>query len=183
MLLTIDPGLNNCGVVVSDPVNGFTVIDSLCVKNTRKFSDEEKILELKYGSRAVKVLSIVKSIEEMVDRYSPTKIIVESPFYHHLTPMSYSILLEVIVAIRYMVVMPRNIDFGSIEPMLIKKLFTSHGASSKDVMREFLIRKIDEGSIKIHRPVAELSEHEVDAIAVGYVFKISVLDQQKESAC
>jgi Holliday junction resolvasome RuvABC endonuclease subunit len=55
MILAIDPGINNCGLALIDIENNFNVKETYLVKNARKFTDEEKIIEAKFGSRSVKV--------------------------------------------------------------------------------------------------------------------------------
>ena len=45
MLLAIDPGVNQCGLAVLDTEQKVVVKETVLVKNARKFTPEEKIIE------------------------------------------------------------------------------------------------------------------------------------------
>jgi len=67
--------------------------------------------------------------------------------------------------------MELDLQFEVLEPLLIKKLFTDKSFASKDVMKSFLKSKILSNDIFIGSiDFDSLSEHEVDAIAIGYVY-------------
>lgn len=173
MILCIDPGLNNCGLAICLGGEKLKVLETHNIKNSRKFSDEEKTLEAFYNARVVKITAIVKTVTEFLDKYPDIKeAAIEAPFYHSSTPMAYSSLLEVVSAIRYKVLIPRGIKVHMVEPMLVKKLFIrakmTRGMTGKDYMKKFLIEHIQSGDILLDKEVDELSEHEIDAIGVGF---------------
>ena len=102
MILSIDPGINNCGLSVLDLDTQFEVKENVLVKNARKFTDEEKVVETRFGNRTVKVMAIINKIKEILVKYpSIDSLIIEAPFYNALTPMAYGSLLEVIFSIKY----------------------------------------------------------------------------------
>lgn len=171
-LIAIDPGINFCSLVTIDTENEFKVINSVLVKNARAFTPEEKIKEASFGPRAVKVGAIIKKLEELIEQYGVTTIVVEAPFYNALTPMAYGSLLEVIFAIKYAVVIPRGLKFELIEPTLVKKLFANKGYAAKEAMRQFLHAKKASGEIILPYEVDSLSEHEVDGVAIGFVYNL-----------
>ena len=166
--LSIDPGVNNCGLSVIDVSEAFKVIHTECVKNARKFTEEEKALEIKFGNRAVKIMAIVNRVRALINEYNLEGVAFEAPFYHSLTPTAYGSLLEVMFAIKYMVLIESSLFFKSVEPLLVKKLFSNHSLASKEVMRQFLINKTQSGEITLDKEIDSLTEHEVDSIAVGY---------------
>lgn len=173
MFLSIDPGISNCGLSVINTNESFKVLETHLVKNARKFTDEEKLIEQQYGSRTVKVKAIITKIKEFLVNYPDIDlIVVEAPFYSALTPSSYAALLEVIIAIKYDIVLKCQLKFSTIEPLLVKKLFTNHGMASKEAMRQFLVKKKEDGSIDIPYNIDDLSEHEIDAVAVGFVYHL-----------
>lgn len=179
MILSIDPGINNCGLSVLDLESDFVVKENCLVKNARKFTDEEKVVETKFGNRTVKVMAIINKIKEILTKYpSIDRLIIEAPFYNALTPMAYGSLLEVIFSIKYLIVVPMNMDMKLIEPLLVKKLFSGQHMAKKEVMRQFLIKKRDDGEIKLTANIDDLSEHEIDSIAIGYVHYLSVLEER-----
>lgn len=175
-IISIDPGLNNCGIAIIDIENNrFIVKDTFLIKNARKFTDEEKLIEKTYNNRTVKVIAIINFIKDIVANNSIEGIIIEAPFYNTLTPMAYGSLLEVIFSIKYSIVIPNNLTMKLIEPLLVKKLFSNQRLASKDLIREFLINKKQDGSIILDKDPLTLSEHEVDAIAVGFVYYLSLI--------
>lgn len=178
-LLSIDPGINFTSMIITDITNGFHVVECNIVKNNRAFTPEEKVIEAAQGPRAVKLLSIIKKFKDIIGRYNIDMIIIEAPFYNALTPQAYGSLLEVIFGLKYSVLVPLNLKYKLIEPTLVKKLFTSHGAAKKEAMKQFLISKVESGQIKLDRNIDELTEHEIDGIAIGFVHWI-VEQQPKE---
>lgn len=171
MLLGIDPGINNCGLAIIDNSKHFKVVDTHNVKNTRKFTDEEKNLEQIYGSRAVKVIHIVNTINEYLDKYPEIDVFaIEAPFYNSLTPMAYGSLMEVISAIKYQIIVTKNLKFKMLEPLLVKKMFAFKSNAKKEVMKDFLFKKQASKEIDIKLDVETLTEHEVDAIAIAFVY-------------
>ena len=179
MLLAIDPGINTTGLAVLDIAQKVVVKETVLVKNARKFTPEEKLIEEAHGTRVVKVLAITNKIEELLDKYKEIDTIVaEAPFYNSLTPMAYGSLLEVISAIRYMVAYQKSLPFKLIEPLVIKRLFTSKAMASKELIKHFLHEKKKDGSIIIDIDIDTLSEHEIDAVAIGFVHRINQLSNQ-----
>jgi len=181
MILSVDPGINNCGLSILDFDKQFEVKETFLVKNARKFTDEEKIIESKFGNRTVKVLAILNKIKEILDIYPIDYVVIEAPFYNALTPIAYSSLLEVIVSIRYEILIKRDIKSKMVEPLLVKKLFTQQAMASKEVIKQFLFKKKESGEIIINKSIEELSEHEIDSIAIGFVHYLSVLEEKMES--
>lgn len=173
MFLSIDPGIANCGLSVIDASDSFKVIETHLVKNTRKFTDEEKEIEAKYGSRTVKVNCILEKIKELMSKYEIDTIALEAPFYNALTPMAYSALLEVIMAIKYKIILETEVLMVMIEPLLVKKLFTNKGMANKEAMKFFLRAKVQDKTIIMESDIDTLSEHEIDAVAVGFVYHLT----------
>ena len=172
MLLSIDPGINSFGICVYNNDKVFEVIETQLVKGNRKFSEEEKLIETKYGARVVKVNSILATLEEIKLKYDIEGITLEAPFYNALTPVAYGSLLEVITVVKYMFAYKHNLNFKLIEPLLVKKVFANKSLAAKDVIKQFLRQKKEDGSILLSTDVENLSEHEIDAIAVGFVSEV-----------
>lgn len=169
MLISIDPGVNNCGFAVIDTNLPLKVLQTLNVKNIRKFSESEKKLEQEFSARVVKVSHIAQNCEELLEKYGPVeKVIIEAPFYNALTPLAYGSLLEVITALKYKIFIPKKIPFFMVEPTLVKKMFSSVGHARKEYLKNLLYQKKESGEIVIEMDIETLTEHEIDAIAVGY---------------
>ena len=168
--ICIDPGVNFCSIVVVKPGNPFKVIDSTLVNNSRVFDAHYKEVEKKYGTRITKIIKITDNLNILIDKYGITQLAVEAPFYSARTPVAFASLLEVVFSIRYLVVFPRDILMTLIEPTAVKKIFTVKGNAKKDIMKEFLFKKLLEKEITIKTDPDLLSEHEIDGIAVGYSY-------------
>lgn len=166
--ISVDPGINFCSVVVCDVGEEFRVLESNLVNNNRAFRGEEKDLEKIHGGRAVKIFNIIDKIEECIEKYKITKLVVEAPFYSALTPSAYGSLLEIIFAIKYLVVAKREMEMVLVEPTVIKRFFSGKGNASKAIMKQFLINRFSSGDVKMDYKIEDLSEHEIDGIAVGF---------------
>ncbi|NTW91117.1 MAG: hypothetical protein HGA35_04215 [Erysipelotrichaceae bacterium] len=92
--------------------------------------------------------------------------------------MAYGSLLEVIFSIKYTIIIPNELVMKLVEPLLVKKLFAKQHMASKEVIKQFLFKKRDDGEIKITKEIETLSEHEIDSIAIGYVHYLSVLEER-----
>lgn len=183
MLLSIDPGLNNCGIAVSEVEDKFKVVETINIKNTRKFSPEEKTIEAFYNARVVKINAIESTIRSLLEKYKDiSEVAIEAPFYHAATPAAFSSLLEVISVIRHKIFVPLKMKIVMVEPMLVKKLFITakltKGMNGKEFMKEYLKKRIAEGYIVFNGDVDQLTEHEIDAIGVGFTSKI--LEQENQ---
>jgi len=183
MLLAIDPGVNNCGLAVLTTEPQVTVLETVNVKNARKFTDQEKVIEKDYNARVVKVSHILTSVNDMLDKYPDIQeVSIETPFYNALRPAAYGSLLEVISAIKYNIVIPRKMKLRMIEPLLIKKMFISVKVTKlmtkKQVMKDFLLAKITAGAIQFTGDFDALSEHEIDAIAIGFVSNLFAIEEK-----
>lgn len=166
----LDPGINHLGCSVIELGGTFNVLECHLVNNNRTFTKEEKALELVIGSRAVKVINIIKKTTEIIEQYGIEDVIIEAPFYSALTPVAYGSLLEVIMAIKYTLIIPRGLTLTLIEPTVIKRVFANKGNANKLVMREFLTSRVASGEIGLSYNIDNLSEHEIDSIAVGYTY-------------
>ena len=175
MRLSIDPGLNFCGVTVYDTSDGvFNVTHTVLIKNNRKLTEDEKLVESKYDLRTVKVLNIVETLKRLITEYSITEVTFEAPFYNSLTPMAFGSLLEVIFAIKYIVVEPNNLPMNLLEPRYVKRVFTGNSMAKKENMKEHLLIKIQNKEIILDKDFSSLSEHEIDSIAVGFSHSLSI---------
>lgn len=181
MLLSIDPGVNNCGLAVVDYKGLFTVVETLNVNNARRFTDAEKDTEKEFGARVVKVNHILEHIKKiLISHPSISHVVIEAPFYSALTPLAYGSLLEVISAIKYAILIPRGLCFSMAEPLMVKRAFINikldRGLKKKEVMRQFLEKKVAAGEVVLSTTVESLTEHEIDAIAVGFSRVITILE-------
>lgn len=178
MHISIDPGINNTGICLFDIIDDkFTVLDTSLVFNIRKFTTDEKTLSAVYGDRFPKLLSILSRITSMLEKAAIDKevietIIAEAPFYSSFRPQTFGSIVEVLTLIKYEIAYKYSLGFKLIEPLLIKKTFSTFSLATKDKMKETLQEKVLIKDIILNVDIESLSEHEIDAIAIGYVFYI-----------
>jgi len=171
-IISIDPGINNSGLTVLEKQeNSYIIYETVLIKNNKKFTEKEKEIEIKYNSKTVKVLSILNGINKLINKYKDIEaIVIEAPFYNSLTPMTFGSILEIIFSIKYTINLKLDLPLYLIEPLLIKKLFTNNRLSNKECMKQYLKLKIENKEIILNKSLEELSEHEIDSIAIGYIF-------------
>ena len=172
--ISIDPGLNTCGIAIfTFDNNRFSVKSTKLINNLRKLTDKEKVIAKKYTDRLAKLDTIVRVIDDMFDEllgegYEIVTLIVEAPFYSSFRPSAFGSLVETISLIRYNVAFRRDVEFFAMEPMLVKKIFTDRGMANKDDMKTKLLSKIQTKELDCPIDIDSISEHEIDAIAIGY---------------
>ena len=166
--ISMDPGVNYVGISVIEASKIFDVKEIALVNNNRAFKAHEKELEKIHGSRTIKILNTISKVEELVEKYNIKKLVIEAPFYSHLTPAAYGSLLEVIYAIKYKIAQPNELEMHLVPPTVIKKLFSGKGNASKAFMKDFLITRLSKNDINMSYDVKDLSEHEIDSVAVGF---------------
>ncbi len=170
-IIAFDPGISNIGVAVIDYSKELLLIESIDTENLNpdtlnKKSAYRSMSEL-HGDRFAKIQSLTAQALEILIENKPDVICCEAPFYNIKRPAAYSALVEIIYALKlttssYKLTLP----FFMIEPLLIKKIFVGTARADKDVMREAIVAK----ELPLSKPISEMTEHEIDAVAVGFSF-------------
>lgn len=172
-LISIDPGVNFCGISVIDTSKDtFKVLETLLVNNNRKLPPEYRNLETTLDSRTAKIVRICDIVRKYLEKYGAEKVVIESPFYNALTPPAFSSLLEVINTVKYLAVYPKRVSVTMVDPKTVKMMFTTKGNANKELMRETLADKISKKEVLMDIDLEGISEHEVDAIAIAYTYKL-----------
>lgn len=165
-------------MVVIDYTDVFTVLETMNICNERRFTPEEKAIEKVFGLRSVKVTAILEKVRLTLAKYPQIKhVAMEAPFYNPGTPQAYGSLLEIISAIKHTILMPNKIEHSLVAPLLVKRMFLNvklgKDLKKKEAMKALLVMKVSKGEIALPCEVDALSEHEIDAIAVGYSYAIA----------
>lgn len=175
MIISIDPGVSNCGVsrLYLDENNVVIVKESINVKGSLKLRGEHGEIAEDFDERTGKVIRICDSIDEILNSFPEINmIILEAPFIHPGRPMAVVALLEVLNAIKYRLSIIKRIKNILIAPKLVKKLFYGNGKADKEKMQKALKHKVNKGFIILDETIniEELTEHQIDSIAVGYSY-------------
>lgn len=174
-IVGIDPGLANLGFAVYTvsyatgeilSVEAFTLVNDKLPDYTGL--DMEIVPE-----RTVKLYKLKSAIQWYLQYYGPVHVICEAPFYNRFMPMAYGALLEVVNVI-YAAVLEwnPNIGFHTVAPLLVKKLVGTKAVKNDSLKGKELVKSgvmaIPEIMNVLQTPIHTLSEHAIDAIAVGY---------------
>ncbi len=179
-VLGIDPGLSNLGLSVYEisyltgeivSIRAFTFVNDKLPDNT---GFEYDIVP----ERTIKLYKLKMAITEALFLYNPVFVVSEAPFYNRFMPMAYGALLEVISVIHSAILdWNSNIGFQTVPPLLVKKLVGTKAVKNDTLKGKELVKNgvkaIPQIMNVLQDPIEGLSEHAIDAIAVGYTFIIS----------
>lgn len=174
-VMSIDPGLNFTGVGIQDvdvatsiisAIQAFTLVNQRLEDCTGL--DPESVSE-----RTIKLWKLRDAIVTVLHRYKPIFVVCEAPFYDHRRPMAFGALLEVVNAIQMAVLIYNsNIRFVLLPPLVVKK-FVGAQTIKNDTEKGKLEVKRAISAIPaimnvLQNDIDTLSEHAIDAIAIGY---------------
>lgn len=183
-LLLLDPALSICGWAIAEVkigkhkpdnppkivIHRTGLIKSSAKANKVAFRDEVN----RYSKQLVSLSMLRDTVRTLVDDHNPDFVIIEDAFFNPKRPNAYASLLQCICAVSLFCRDFYNLQVFRIPTRSAKlSLFGSGGAKKKDV-----IVAVKESPIivfKQKRSLAELSEHEADAIAVGHHFILNIL--------
>ena len=174
-IIGIDPGLANLGIAVFDidyqtgkilRIQAFTIVNDKIPDRTG--FDIDFIAE-----RTIKLHKLKHVIQWALEAYNPAYVVCEAPFYNRFMPMAYGALLEVVSMIHNAVLeWNSNIGFHTVAPLLVKKLVNTKAVKNDSLKGKELVKIavsiIPEIMNVLEQPLDSLSEHAIDAIAVGF---------------
>ncbi len=174
-IIGIDPGLSNLGVAVFDVdyytdrilrIEAFTLVNDKLPDRTG--FDTDTVTE-----RTIKLYKLRNTLQELFYRYLPSHVVSEAPFYNRFMPMAFGALNEVVAIVHNAVLdWNPNIGFHTVPPLLVKKLVNTKAVKNDTAKGKELVKlavsNIPEITSVLVTPIETLSEHAIDAIAVGY---------------
>lgn len=170
ILLAIDPGLHNTGIAVYvlDLYNYKIIsIDTRLIssKNTRDVSGLDDDL---YEDEQKIRISQKAALKEYLEHFQPDTVVCESPFFDRFRPSSFMTLTRVCVSFMDAVIEYNpNCVFIPHAPQYVKKSIGVAGQKGKEPIERALSQMPLIADVLIPR-LSEITEHERDAIAVGY---------------
>jgi len=170
MILAIDPGINNTGLsILSKESDIIRVIAHELIQPDKQLLKDNKTAVGLYGDRIIRLKNILDKIRSYLAQYPEIRsLAIEAPFYNRFRPNTYGSIVEINTLVKYNVCYQLCISYNAIEPLLIKKTFSNFGLSDKLGMKDSLIKHLEMKNIMLDSPVEQLSEHEIDSIAIGY---------------
>jgi Holliday junction resolvasome RuvABC endonuclease subunit len=174
-LIGIDPGLNFTGVAIYDIDYSTGVIlriEAFTLNNDRLKDltgfDPDQVTE-----RTIKLYKLKQAIQYVLREFNPSYVVCEAPFYNRFMPMAYGALMEVVCLVQSSVLeWNSNIGFHTVPPLSVKKMIGTKAVKNDTLKGKDLV-KTAVGNVKVIMdvlvtPLQTLSEHAIDAIAVGY---------------
>lgn len=170
VIIGIDPGSSQLGIgAIEIDMDTFMITSSIAWTIVgEKLMPKNSWAEELHGARYVRINALQKELLRVFNSYMPNFIASESPFYNQRRPQAYGALTEVICAVRSAVVSYdawRKLDL--IDPPTVKNAVGAKGNADKDMVKK-AISLIPELKYNGNRPLQELDEHSIDALAVAY---------------
>lgn len=168
-LLSIDPGTMFTGIAVSEvdqDRSNFRVVHAQTLDLNKLARGVPEDYVLIHGDRRARLCMLTACITRLLAAWRPVSVVSESPYASgHI--QAFEALVECLSAIGEGV---RNYDdymrLNTLEPSLVKKGVGVKGNTGDKLLMRTAIQNIPDLILDVN--VDTLSEHAVDAIAVGY---------------
>lgn len=168
-LLGIDPGTTKLGVSIMEvSLDTFTILNTQAMTLNGDKLANHYLLESHYSHRHSRVNGMMDYLSNLCINYRPFAIISEAPFYNPTRPAAFEALVEVINALRGMV-----LHYDMFKPLItvppsnVKNAVGAKGGANKITIKDAVKCLPD---INYHNQVEfnNLDEHAIDSIAVNY---------------
>lgn len=169
-ILSIDPGNTTTGWCVSEYqcTSPKMVILATGSLYPSKFAHkkENKVIADKYSPAAVALDYLHEQLTEIMDTFRPQVVASEDCFINMRMPTAIKSLTLVIHTIEEVCRLKFGMPVFKYPPMVVKKVFSAKGSADKNKMKDALLLSKDIDISKVD--INTMTEHEIDAIAVGY---------------
>lgn len=197
-IIALDPGADSTGLsifMVNFRTGEILSIETYTLL-TKKIEDAGGLDPEFHSERAVKISTLYHTLLWFFHKVRPVDVVSEAPFFNRLSPMAYGSLTEVVMMVRRaMIEYNSNLTLTIYPPMTVKQ---GVGATSKkekkkkkkgknvvedidddpvpekkapvdgkQIVKE-AVAKIDEIMNVLQKPLDQMTEHEIDSVAVGY---------------
>lgn len=175
-IVGIDPGSDTLGlsiIKIRIPTLEIVAIEAQTFTGSRMFSNngwQASVL----GERYARIHAHKVNLVQLFTDINPINIACEGPFFSQRRPSAFGSLMEVLSMIREAVELydPWRTLYV-IDPPTVKKSVGAPGNAMKDVVRKHVIELLKPYYVG-PKPIEELDEHSIDAIAVAYCRYVSL---------
>ncbi|MBP6858079.1 MAG: crossover junction endodeoxyribonuclease RuvC [Candidatus Pacebacteria bacterium] len=146
-IIAIDPGYDRCGVAIVSEVSGKSeVVFSTCITSDK---NDEQYLRL---------TSIFKQLEEIIEKYKPSNLAIETLFFsvNKKTAIKVAEARGAILALAGL----QNLGLVELSPQAIKIALTGSGNATKEQVKKMV-------NLTVSVSKKGVLDDEIDAIAVG----------------
>ncbi len=180
-LLGIDPGTTKLGVSIMDiSLNTFEILSTQAQTINGEKLANHSLLESHYSNRHSRINGMMDYLLNLCINYQPFAIISEAPFYNPTRPAAFEALVDVINALRNMV-----LEYDIYKPLIlvppsnVKNAVGAKGGANKITIKD-AVKKLTDLNYKNQEEFHNLDEHAIDSIAVNYwYYKEYLLGNQK----
>lgn len=181
-MMCIDPGYNHLGIVMMliETRTGRIMrimVESIITDKTPSFSgfDRHYVTE-----RAYKLRKIYDWIYRLCELYNPDVLAHETPFFNPKMPAAFGSLTEVCMAVKDAVLdYNSNTIIEGLSPQSVKMAVGAAGKKGKEIMTEKVLGIAEIRNV-LEFPEESLTEHCIDAMAVGYAVKTTILKEMED---
>ena len=177
-VLSFDPGTSLMGYAVEDyhlKTGKVVVIKHGLLKGDQIIKDRKKDM-LPYFSKQYTVLDAIRdAVTSLIDEHKPNYVASENAFSYRFVT-AFAALLLTIDRIRQACHNTLHRDVYLLQPKEVKQAMADNGAATKDDMKTAVLKCENLTFRKsIAKSIDTASEHEFDAIGVGYAFTQRIL--------
>lgn len=171
-LVSIDPGSTKVGIAdfEIDPVSGIIIRCNAHTLDASRYVQEDGWIETNFGMRQARISFIENYLINHFNSVRPLFIVSEGSFFNPRRPNAFEVLIEAIAAIRNAVMKYdtwRSLEL--IDAPTVKKSVGAAGNAKKEEVQERVLL-LSDLNYDSNQNINDLSEHAIDAIAVGYGF-------------
>ena len=171
-ILSFDPGLSFSGWALSTVTTGSPVfrIEEYGMLTPNKTVGHKEFRDSvnTFGSRIITLTILRDLIRELVTSRRPDFVASEDTFFNPRRPSAYEALLHWILTVTFVLKDDFSMPLIKVPPKLVKKYISNDGTSTKEGVQAAIFHHKDIQFNEIYQEPIELTEHEGDAIAIGY---------------
>lgn len=170
-ILGIDPGTTNLGLaVMMVDIKTALIVDTVAYTlNANKIISRDTWNSNIHSDRFDRILSLKKSVLNLLQHHQPNIVSCESPFFGRSHPNAFQALTEILTAIRdALYEYSPWIELTLVSPSVVKQAVLAKGNATKDIMKEKVQLLAPELNLNYNNPFERLDEHSIDAISVAY---------------
>lgn len=169
-MIAIDPGTRAMGVAIYECTSNLDIyrIQAYTIQDTKIDKTAFDDIAVSHSETVANIRAMAGVLDGFIWTYEPQAICCESPFFNRLRPGAYGPLVEIVYALRDVSIKyDPLVPFFLYAPQHVKKITTGVAIADKKAVATS-IRNNFEITDSLTTHIDTLSEHAIDAIAVGW---------------
>ena len=162
-LIGIDPGIHNCGVALCEYDNQKLIVKDFFTIHATDLAKKANRRDSNFYGSIFSLFLLENEFTTIFTNFQPDYVASEDAFYNPRTPNAYASLKGCILSIKR-VLYNFGLKLNLIAPKLAKMTVVKATANKLDMMEA--ITKLPD--LIIEKDIADIVEHEADAIGIAY---------------